>query len=301
MGVAKSNKPDFTAWFVLQGTLAAMNSGFQDNGSDSARVLEIYKILAQEASKTRLLSKIIYSLPYGLQYAIGDLVTDRGRLRHFYLRKKEINKQVRELLANGGFKQVVVLGAGLDALSLALAPEYPAVTFIEIDRKESQAFKISSLQAHKVKIPDNLEFIEGDLRDPLVSILASSRFHDPKAKTLWVAEGLLMFIPVDGVIQIFKQIKNNSAVSSYSVFTTLEYKNKGTVFSRIVQKLYLSKEKCPFEWSVASEQIPEFMKNLGYRVVEQIPCELLHKGYINAKYNINHKIGDDIHRVEVID
>lgn len=301
MGITKSNKPDFTAWFVLQGTLAAMNSRFQNREGGNGHVMEIYKALALEASKTRLLSKLIYRLPYGVQYVIGDLVTDSGRLRHFYLRKKEINKQVRELLANGDFKQVVVLGGGLDALALVLAPEYPAVTFIEIDRKESQAFKISSLQAHKIKIPDNLEFIEGDLRNPLASIFASSRFHDPKAKTLWIAEGLLMFIPVDGVIKIFQQIKENSSIGSYSVFTTLEYKNKGTVFSRVVQKLYLSKEKCPFEWSIASGQIPEFMKQLGYHVVGQVPCELLHKEHISAKYNINHKIGDDIHRAEIID
>lgn len=295
----KLQKPDFTAWFVLQGAIAAMRRPeFYNDKNEPA--LKLYKILALEAGNTRLMSRIIHQLPYGWQYKIGEFVTNKGRLRHFYLRKKEIEKQTRNLLAREDIQQIIVLGAGLDVLALRLSREYPTIKFIEIDRAESQAFKLSSLTKHNIKIPENMELLAGDLRDPLAGILASSKLHDKTAKTLWIAEGLLMFIPPESVTGLFNQIKENSKSGSYCIFTSLDSKDQGTALSKVIQKLYMKKEKCPLQWSMPYPEIPNFMQKLGFLVTEQINCGLLHKDYINKKSDINHKIGDDIHIVKMI-
>src|SRR4051812_47242588 len=112
-------KPNFTAWFVMQGTIAAMrHPDFQDSANE--KTLTLYQALSDAASKTRLISRIIHNLPYSWQYQIGMLVTDPGRLRHFCFRKREIEKQTRQLLDAKSIKQVIILGAGLDVLSLRL-------------------------------------------------------------------------------------------------------------------------------------------------------------------------------------
>lgn len=124
-------KPDFTAWFVLQGLIAAMHQKvFSSPKNDAA--LKYLLPLAAEASKQRLMSRFIHALPYSWQYRIGNLTTSPDRMRHFYLRKQEIEKQVRRILAEGDVAQVVVLGAGLDVLTMRLAHELPQVKFIEI-------------------------------------------------------------------------------------------------------------------------------------------------------------------------
>jgi len=107
------NKPDFTAWFVLQGIIATMHLR-EFTGDYPERSLDLYQILAREAGKTRFISKVIEALPYTLQYKIGELVTNKGRLRHFYLRKKEIEKNARKLIDEHAIEQIIVLGAGLD-------------------------------------------------------------------------------------------------------------------------------------------------------------------------------------------
>ncbi len=294
----KLQKPDFTAWFVLQGAIATMRQKeFYDEKNEKS--LNLYTVIANEAGKTRTLSKIIHKLPYNWQYKIGEFVTNKGRLRHFYLRKKEIEKQTRNILATYEIQQVIVLGAGLDTLALNLASEYTDIKFIEIDRVESQQFKSKALVNNNIKIPDNMELLSGDLRAPLSQILTSSRFHKPDSKILWIAEGLLMFIPEDGVSNLFTQIKKNGQTGSFFIFTTLGSKDQGTAISRIIQKSYMKKEKCPIQWAIPSPEISGFLQNFGFSLIEQINCKLLHKDYISKNNDINHKIGDDIHIVKI--
>src|SRR5690606_26037705 len=107
---------------------------------------------------------------------------------------------------------------------LRLAREYPAVKFIEIDTQESQRFKTAAFTTHKVPLPDNLEFLEGDLQHPLAQIMAPSRHHDAGAKTLWIAEGFFMFIPEASVRQIFEAARQLSSNGSHLLFTSLPHK-----------------------------------------------------------------------------
>jgi methyltransferase (TIGR00027 family) len=263
------SKPNFTAWFVMQGTIAAMRQSDFKAVMDEA-TLALYQPLSDAASKTRFISRLIHSLPYAWQYWIGGLVTHPDRLRHFCFRKKEIEKQTRKLLEEGGMQQIIVLGAGLDVLSMRLAKEYPAVKFIEIDTKESQDFKASSFQAHQVPLPDNVEFLRGDLREPLPGILNHSMLHNTGAKTLWIAEGFFMFIPQDGVIKLLKEIRECSAIGSHMIFTSLPSHKPASLFRYMLQMFYLRKEESPYQWTIAFDDVPLFIENLGYERVLQI-------------------------------
>jgi len=287
-------KPNFTAWFVMQGMIAAMrHPDFLDAGNETT--LALYQPLSNAASKTRHISRIIHSLPYGWQYKIGDMVTNRGRMRHFYFRKKEIEKQVRALLGGETIKQVIVLGAGLDVLSLRLAPEYGSVKFIEIDTEESQNFKIASLRAGNVDLPGNVEFIEGDLRNPLSGILANSQFYDASAKTLWIAEGFFMFIPEESVVRICEEVKQLSATGSSLIFTTMSSKKTTPAIAHVMQRLYLHKEKSPFVWAIPPDKVSLFIKNLGYEVTYCMDGVALQKNYMGHKFNKKHCFVEAIH------
>jgi methyltransferase (TIGR00027 family) len=290
-------KPNFTAWFVMQGTIAAMqHPDFQDTADET--VLALYKPLSAAASKTRLISRLIYSLPYAWQYKIGELVTYPGRLRHFCFRKKEIEKQARKLLEEEGIEQVVILGAGLDVLSLRLAHEYPAVTFTEIDTKESQDFKVSSFDKYAVSLPNNVEFVTGDLREPLKGILAHSRFQYT-GKILWIAEGFFMFIPQESVVRILKEIRELSTDGSHVIFTSLPSYKTTSPLKYAVQTRYLRKEKSPYQWTIAFESVRPFAENLGYRWVSQMDYDTLQKTYMREILNNNRDIVENIHIIKI--
>lgn len=294
----KSARPAFTAWFVLQGTIAAQHQPAFGQTVD-ADELRLSKILAFEAGRTRLLSRLIHRLPLDWQRRIGEWVTSTGRLRHFCLRKKEIEKHARRRLLCEHLKQVVVLGAGLDVLALRLANEFPDINFIEIDRAESQVFKKAALLAHDIPLPSNIEFVSGDLRNPLSEILAQSKLHNRAEKTLWIAEGLLMFIPEENVSGIFAQLKNNCAPASYCIFTTAGSIGQRTVCGRLLRRLYLRMEECPYHWIIDANEVPDFVRSWNYSMVEQIDCRRLHGKQGGHWSGTESDVGDDINVIKI--
>jgi methyltransferase (TIGR00027 family) len=284
-------KPDFTAWFVMQGTLAAMHQpDFQSN--NNALRLALYQPLADAAAKTRRMARFIHALPYRWQYRIGEWVTNRGRLRHFYLRKVEIEIQLRALLEAGQCEQVVVLGAGLDVLSLSLAASYPQVRFIEVDTQASQRFKARVLAEHRRA---NLEFIEGDLRNPLAGILAASSLFRAQAPTVWIAEGLLMFIPKEQVSGLFGQMKALSAAGSHMLFTTLRQARLAAWPAHWLQLIYLNAESCPIRWGAPPEEVRAMLAQQGFAQLSTIEFDALHKNYVGNKYSNSGYFAEDIH------
>lgn len=292
-------KPDFTAWFVMQCVIAAMkHPAFED--SNNHATLNWYKPLEEEASKSRLLARLIYKLPAGLQYKIGQLTTTTSRVRHFYFRKKEIEAQVRSLLDGGETSQVIVLGAGLDVLSLRLANEYKEVKFIEIDTEPSQTFKTSSFSLHNQKLPENVEFVEGDLRNPLADILKQAKSYSACAKTVWIAEGLLMFIPEQDVTRIFRAIKGLCDTDSHIIFTTLPSLKITSTMGYLIQNLFLNLENCQFKWAIPLDRISAFMENMGYKLTGQIAYEALQTKYMKQNFDGKNMAGENINIVRFL-
>lgn len=288
------SKPDFTAWFVMQGLIASMQQSKLKSKDDEV-ALKFLLPLMLEARKTRLLSTIVSSLPYSWQYRIGNIVSDSNRLRHFYLRKKEIQKNVISLIVEQNIEQIVVLGAGLDVLSVKLAVEYPNIHFIEIDMRESQKFKTNAFATHRTPLPQNIEFIEGDLRNPLANVLRSSRNYSPHRKTIWIAEGFLMFIPEESITRIFKEILLISSQNSFVIFTTLPAIKQTTAFAYLIQTFFLHRENCPFKWVIPFDEVPSFMLKNGYKILNQINYTDLHKEYISGKKSFISVLKEHIH------
>jgi len=287
-------KPNFTAWFVLQGVISAMHQPeYKDPANDAT--LALYAPLSKAASRKRLVSRIVCALPYSLQYKVGQMVSNKSRMRHFYFRKKEVEAQTRNILNENKTTQVIVLGAGLDVLSVRLASEYPNVKFIEIDTGESQRFKVATFAENNIRTPFNVEFIEGDLRDPLAGILSASKSYDKNAQTLWIAEGLFLFIPEDGVKKILGEVKECAAPGSAILFTTLGSTKTASAIGHLLQVLYLKIEKSSFVSAIPFNKVPSLMNSLGFRVTYQLDCDALHKRYMQGKFDGNQQFMEDIH------
>lgn len=294
------SKPNFTAWFVLQGTIAAMHQPYA-HGADTKLPFKYYEALSRTAADTRLISRVITALPYWLQYRIGEFVTNKGRLRHYYLRKKTIAVWVRNLLVHNDIRQMVILGAGLDALPMQLAEEFPDLKCIEIDVKESQHFKCLAFEKAGIAIPENIEYLSADLRNPLNQVLESSKIFSSERKTLWLAEGFFMFLTETEVSRLFSEIKTLSTAGSQMVFTTLPVLNQGTFLSKMIQNCYLKREKSPMLWLIKRDKIPLFADKTGYIHRQTMAYEELPESHNLPKFDNVKQVGEDIHRIEVLE
>jgi methyltransferase (TIGR00027 family) len=124
----------------------------------------------------------------------GDANPLWGRFaRYFGLRTRALDDFLLRSVRAGGARQVVLLGAGLDARAYRL--DWPAgCAVFEIDREGVLAFKqevFSGLSAtpKAARLP-----IPVDLRADWAGALTDAGF-DPAAPSVWLAEGLLFYLP----------------------------------------------------------------------------------------------------------
>ncbi|MES9511876.1 class I SAM-dependent methyltransferase [Streptomyces sp. NPDC000609] len=147
----------------------------------------------------------------------GDANPLWGRFaRYFGLRTRVLDDFLLRSVYTGGIRQVVLLGAGLDARAFRL--DWPAgCTVFEIDREGVLAFKHKVLdglsaapKAARVPVP-------ADLRDDWVGALAAAGF-DRAVPSVWLAEGLLFYLPAAAETHLIDTVDRLSAGGSALAF-----------------------------------------------------------------------------------
>jgi methyltransferase (TIGR00027 family) len=111
-----------------------------------------------------------------------------------------------------GIRQVVILASGLDSRAYRL--DWPAGTTVyEIDQPQVLAYKSTTLaQSGATPTADRRE-VAIDLRQDWPAALRGAGF-DPAARTAWLAEGLLMYLPAEAQDRLFTQIGELSRAGS---------------------------------------------------------------------------------------
>lgn len=111
-----------------------------------------------------------------------------------------------------GIRQVVILASGLDSRAYRL--DWPAGTTVyEIDQPKVLEYKSSVLTEHGVRPSAARREVAVDLRHDWPKVLRENGF-DATARTAWLAEGLLMYLPAEAQDQLFAQITELSAPGS---------------------------------------------------------------------------------------
>ncbi len=124
----------------------------------------------------------------------GDANPLWGRFaRYFGLRTRVLDDFLLRSAHTGGTRQVVLLGAGLDTRAFRLDWP-PGCVVYEIDRDGVLAFKHQVLGTLAAEPTTARVPVPVDLRADWVGALTGAGF-DPAAPTVWLAEGLLFYLP----------------------------------------------------------------------------------------------------------
>ncbi len=103
-----------------------------------------------------------------------------------------------------GIRQVVILASGLDSRAYRL--DWPAgTTVFEIDQPQVLAYKSTTLAENGVTPSADRREVAIDLRQDWPAALRAAGF-DPSARTAWLAEGLLMYLPAEAQDRLFTLI-----------------------------------------------------------------------------------------------
>jgi methyltransferase (TIGR00027 family) len=208
-----------------------------------------------------------------------------GMLLHYLLRKRYLEEVARESLGEG-YGQVVVLGAGFDTLPLRLCQEHPQARFFEIDHPATQAVKRAVLQ-ERSPAGGNLKLLPLDLdgQDLQESLLASPDF-EPGRSTLFIAEGLLMYLAPRDVGKLFRTLRALGGERCRFAFTFMEPQSDGRVRFRneaAVIGWWLRQRGEPLRWGVPREEMSRFLEEQGFTCREIITPDLFRARYLHSE------------------
>ena len=203
----------------------------------------------------------------------AERATIPGLMLHFMLRKRWIEQAVRGALARG-CQQVVVLGAGYDTLAARLAPEFPAVRFVEIDHPATQAVKRAAVDR------PNLQFTAADLaRTPLQQVLPPG-----SGPSVFVLEGLLMYLRPAEQDALFAAIPGAEVV-----LTVMEPTADGRIAfhnATWLERALLALWREPFKSAVSRGALPATLREWGLTLRDTADLAAAHPELILARGEI---------------
>jgi len=201
-------------------------------------------------------------------FAIVERLVLPGSQTHYALRKRCIEAAVLAFVDGGGTR-VVVLGAGLDTLAMRLAPQYPAVEFLELDHPATQRYK-----RRAVDPPANLRFQPVDFNDaPPLPV---------GGPACYVAEGLTMYLRPAAVAALLRSCATAGGPGSVVVFTFMVPDARGRLRFRGARGVdaWLWSVGEPFTWGLPIGDMPAFVTPLGLRVREIVDADRLRERYL---------------------
>jgi methyltransferase (TIGR00027 family) len=196
---------------------------------------------------------------------------------HFALRKRVLRDHAHRAIQSG-CRQVVVLGAGFDTLCAELAVAYPQLVCIEIDHPATQADKrraagecVGAVAGECARegtgfAAATVHYLGADLAQrTLATVLAECPAFQSTLPTLYVAEGLLMYVPLQAVSALLVQMA--ASPDSQLAFTWLEPQADGlpnfSRRSRLVDA-WLRLRGEPFLSGMSRRALPGYLAGVGF-------------------------------------
>ena len=136
-----------------------------------------------------------------------------ARTRHFDARLAHA--------AAEGIDQVVILGAGFDSRAYRFAPRHPTLRFIEVDLPATQAAKRQAVTRVLGSLPAYVRYAPIDFDSESLDQVLANAGYDPKRRTLFILEGVTMYVGATGNDTTFAFIARHSAPGSRIVFDYL--------------------------------------------------------------------------------
>lgn len=216
-----------------------------------------------------------------------EKMTVPGIKLHYLLRKLKIEEIVTNLCQHPlKIKQIVIIGAGADSLGLRIAEKEPQINIIEIDHPNTQTIKKEMFNSYKVNRINNFILVPADLsKNSLLTTLSELDAFDFNAKTVFIAEGVFMYLAINEVKNTLNIMHKFPKGLAQFIFTYMTPNKKGKpAFSNQTQfvNLWLKYKKEPLIWSLFPNEIDLLLKELNFNPGEHFDSNKLRQCYLKS-------------------
>jgi methyltransferase (TIGR00027 family) len=195
-----------------------------------------------------------------------------GMVDHLTLRTAAIDGAVRSALSQG-IDQVVLLGAGLDARAWRL-PELADADVFEIDHPASQAYKRQRI-SNRLPLARSVHFISVDFEQQRLDGAVAQSAHDPTRPTLWIWEGVTMYLQRAAIEATLHAVAGRSAAGSLLAVTYVlpQYVPRGVGLFQPVVSLAFRVLGEPLLGPLPTEDMGALLRTAGFAVASDTCSE----------------------------
>lgn len=212
-----------------------------------------------------------------------------GMIGHYIVRKRRLEEFVDATAARlGGLDQLVIMGAGLDTLGTRMARRRPSMRVYELDHPATSKVKRRAFDSQVVSLPPNLTLIPVDLGtvDARTELEAAPQF-DFSRRTLFVAEGVFMYLSMDAVgcvLDLLKEFPEKRAafVFTYMLPSPVDGRPAFTGQNRWVDK-WLGRKREPFVWGATPDALDTFVRGRALTPLDHADQPSMRADYLSSK------------------
>ena len=228
---------------------------------------------------------IARSLISGFAYTMSKLVIDsglyarlsQGAIEFIVARERYIDDFLSVCLKEG-LDQVVLLGAGFDTRAYRI-PGIEQTRVFEVDHPATQADKLKRLKKVIDPLPVHVTFVPLDFNTQTLAERLSASGYDEHAKTLFIWQGVIMYLTAEGVDNTLAFIAQHAGIGSAVIFDyfTNESLHKMKTERRITRGMGEG-----LIFGIDEGQVEPFLTRRGFRDVRNATTEDLKRLYFSG-------------------
>lgn len=208
-------------------------------------------------------------------------LSPKGIYQYVIARTKYLDNVFVESVKKG-IDQVVILGAGFDSRAIRLLDEKNWVKVYEIDINTTINAKLKQYKKRKIELPDYDILIPVDFEEENIRTKLNEYGFNRDKKTLFILEGLIMYLSENTVKEIFSFISDYSSKGSIIFFdyvhaSVLRLENKYYGENAIYNRVKKDNEQWIF--GIDESEIDNFLMSYNLCLVDNLNSKAMEERY----------------------
>jgi methyltransferase (TIGR00027 family) len=199
--------------------------------------------------------------------------------RGVHVRTRHIDAVLAESL-RAGTTQVVILGAGLDSRAYRF-DALRGVRVFELDLPQTQHYKKARVRDVFGGLPAHVTYAPIDFATQDLATVLKGAGYDPAKRTLFIWEGVTMYVPEPGIDATLRAVATNAARGSrivFDYFTERALKDPQSVLAPVAKRVAAAGE--PFVFGMPGDNADAFISARGLSVVSDFGSAELGQKYL---------------------
>jgi len=218
------------------------------------------------------------------RWFFSKMLAPRGIYEYVVARTKYIDAAFKQALEDR-FDQVLIFGAGFDTRALRLQDAAGSTRVFELDVPVTQQAKLGQYRKRHLAVPPCLTFVAVDFDKESIPMKIDQAGFSRKTQSLFILEGLLMYLQPKSVDEIFQTIRDYAGRDSRVVF---DY-----IYASILRKrrLYhgedeiakmVSRANEPWHFGIEKGRVQEFLAGYSMRLTDHRDANALQQAYFKT-------------------